>query len=188
MYCANCGGPIQPGQNFCNRCGQATAPASPRRPSRPPVPPSQTANATSPGAAPVALAQDSGCPQPSRVAKNLQILGIIWIVVSFLHLIPAAGMLFFGTVGFSFLARPKLEFLMPFVGALGVLIAIGAVVGLLVGWGLIDRRPWARMLAIVFGCLKLLNIPFGTALGIYTLWVLAPQGSEAEYRRLARVS
>jgi apolipoprotein N-acyltransferase len=136
----------------------------------------------------VAAAQSSGFPQSSRVAKNIQILGILWIVVSFLHLIPAAGMIFFGTVGFSFLARPKLGFLMPFVGALGVLIAITAVAGLLVGWGLIDRRPWARMLAIIFGCLKLLDIPFGTALGIYTLWVLASEGAEAEYQRMARVS
>ena len=188
MYCANCGDPIQPGQNFCNRCGQATTPTTPATPTPLPAPPSQTANATAPVAAPVAAAQSSGTPQPSRVAKNLQILGIIWIVVSFLHLIPAAAMLFFGTVGFSFLARPKLEFLMPFVGALGVFIAIIAVIGLLVGWGLIDRRPWARMFAIVFGCLKLIDFPFGTALGIYTLWVLAPPGAEAEYQRLARVN
>jgi hypothetical protein len=31
-------------------------------------------------------------------------------------------------------------------------------------------------------------MPFGTALGIYTLWTLLPAKSEEEYRRLARVS
>jgi hypothetical protein len=42
------------------------------------------------------------------------------------------------------------------------------------------------MLAIVLGCIALVHIPFGTALGIYTLWVLLPAESEEEYRRTAR--
>jgi hypothetical protein len=41
--------------------------------------------------------------------------------------------------------------------------------------------------AIIAGILALWHIPFGTALGIYTLWVLLPATSEAEYRNLARV-
>jgi hypothetical protein len=77
---------------------------------------------------------------------------------------------------------------MPIMGALGIYLAITAVIGLLVGWGLLDRQPWARMFAIIVGCLKLIDFPLGTALGIYTLWVLAPQGADAEYQRLARVT
>jgi hypothetical protein len=34
--------------------------------------------------------------------------------------------------------------------------------------------------------INILSIPFGTALGIYTLWVLMPDQSEAEYRAMAR--
>jgi len=140
-----------------------------------------------PVAATVAAAPYRGIPQPSRLAKHLQILGIIWIVVSFLRLIPAAAMVFFGHTGFPFMPIPMRGFLMPIIGAMGAFLGITAVVGILVGWGLIDRRPWARVLAIIVGCLKLVDFPFGTALGIYTLWVLASQGAEAEYRRLARV-
>jgi hypothetical protein len=44
------------------------------------------------------------------------------------------------------------------------------------------------MLAIVLGCFHLLNPPFGTALGIYTLWVLLPAASEQEYRQIARAA
>jgi hypothetical protein len=44
------------------------------------------------------------------------------------------------------------------------------------------------MLAIVLGCISLIHFPLGTALGIYTLWVLIPEHAEAEYQRLARVS
>ena len=48
-----------------------------------------------------------------------------------------------------------------------------------------ERRPWARMLAIVLGVLALFKVPLGTALGVYTLWVLAPATSEAEWRAIS---
>ncbi len=40
------------------------------------------------------------------------------------------------------------------------------------GIGLLKHKPWARILTLIIGCLKLLDIPIGTALGVYTIWVL----------------
>jgi hypothetical protein len=42
------------------------------------------------------------------------------------------------------------------------------------------------MLTIVLSFLALLNIPFGTALGIFSLWVLLPGQSEREYEQATR--
>ena len=56
------------------------------------------------------------------------------------------------------------------------------------GWGLLERQSWARTLAIVLGCFNLLSMPFGTALGIYTLWVLVSPGAEQEYAALTRTA
>jgi hypothetical protein len=44
--------------------------------------------------------------------------------------------------------------------------------GLIGGIYLLKRRPWARILVLVLGFLNLIEIPIGTALGIYTIWVL----------------
>jgi hypothetical protein len=41
------------------------------------------------------------------------------------------------------------------------------------------------VLTIVLGCISLIHFPLGTALGIYTLWVLFPPEAEREYVRLA---
>jgi hypothetical protein len=41
------------------------------------------------------------------------------------------------------------------------------------------------MLTIVLAVLALFKFPFGTALGIYTLWVLAPATSAMEYDSMA---
>jgi hypothetical protein len=50
-----------------------------------------------------------------------------------------------------------------------IVLSIPSIIG---GFGLLRYRPWARILVIIVACLNLINIPFGTALGIYELWVL----------------
>jgi len=72
--------------------------------------------------------------------------------------------------------------LLPFVAAYTVFVA---ALALLVGHSLLTRRPWGRTLAIIVGILTLLKPLLGTALGIYTLWVLAPSASGAEYEAIA---
>ena len=64
----------------------------------------------------------------------------------------------------------------------GILTTIGSVVaaffillaipGIIAGIGLIQRKSWARVLALVVGAIDLIDVPVGTALGIYTFWVL----------------
>jgi len=66
-----------------------------------------------------------------------------------------------------------------------VFVLLSAAVSFLVGFSLINRKPWGRTLAIVMAILVLIRIPAGTALGIYTLWVLAPAPSGAEYDAIA---
>jgi len=62
----------------------------------------------------------------------------------------------------------------------GLLLIALAIPGLVAGAGLLARKSWARVLAIVVGILGLVNVPIGTAIGIYTLWVLM-QDAAAEY-------
>jgi hypothetical protein len=71
------------------------------------------------------------------------------------------------------------------LGGLGLIFSGFAIAGLIAGGGLMAHSPWARMLTIVLGCISLIHFPLGTALGVYTLWVLAPQGASVEYQSLA---
>jgi len=70
--------------------------------------------------------------------------------------------------------------------AAGITLALFGAVHLLLAWGLFERESWARVLGIVVGILALLRFPLGTALGIYTLWVLLPESSGREYERMSR--
>ena len=40
------------------------------------------------------------------------------------------------------------------------------------GIGLLKRRGWAKILVMIIAVFSLMNIPIGTAISIYTLWVL----------------
>ena len=55
------------------------------------------------------------------------------------------------------------------IAAFLVLLGAPSIVG---GIGLLKRKAWARILLLVGGFLNLLDFPLGTALGIYTIWVL----------------
>ena len=149
---------VREGQNFCPSCGRSFA-----------------------------SAQALPAGQHTRVASHLKTLGILWLAYSILHLIPTGAMLIFGTVGPPWWRHEAHvpPFVGPMIVALGGLGAVLALLGILAGWGLLERRSWARSVAIVLGCLALLSIPFGTALGIYTLWVLIPAASKQEYRGMA---
>lgn len=53
-----------------------------------------------------------------------------------------------------------------------VVMAVISIPCVIAGVGLLQFRSWAQMLAIIMSVLNLASIPFGTALGIYGLWVL----------------
>jgi hypothetical protein len=78
--------------------------------------------------------------------------------------------------------------LRPLVSIFGWLLLLIAATGFFTGWGLLQREEWARTVALVIGFLALLRIPLGTALGIYTLWVLLPRQSDDDYRALAKAA
>jgi hypothetical protein len=70
---------------------------------------------------------------------------------------------------------------------MGIIVVAKAFAGFATGWGLLQREPWARTAAVVLAFPSLFfNVPFGTALGIYTLWVLLPAESDIEYEKEAR--
>ena len=127
-------------------------------------------------------------PVESRLAGHVRLLGIFWLAISAFRLLPGLSLLSIFRYGIPFPGPGIPGFVHGVMQGLGGLLLVGAAIGLVAGWGLLERQPWARMLAIVLGFFSLLDMPFGTALGIYTLWVLLSAGSEEEYRRIARAA
>jgi serine/threonine protein kinase len=62
------------------------------------------------------------------------------------------------------------------LGIIGFVIGTGLTVlalpGIIGGWALLTGRAWGKPVILVLSVLQLFNIPFGTVLGIYSLWAL----------------
>ena len=69
--------------------------------------------------------------------------------------------------------------------AIGWVLVLCGAACIAAAYGLLERLPWARLFTIILGAISLVEVPLGTALGIYTLWVLLPESSDVEYRQLA---
>ena len=63
-------------------------------------------------------------------------------------------------------------------GAIAILLLILSAPAIIAGIGLLQLRPWSKILGIVVSALHIFNVPFGTALGVYGLWVLCSQKSQ----------
>lgn len=70
---------------------------------------------------------------------------------------------------------------MPILAFIGTAICgfmfFMAIPSMLAGFGLLRRKNWARVLALIIAALNLLNIPIGTIIGIYSFWVLLQKGA-----------
>ena len=117
---------------------------------------------------------------------HVKVVGVAFIVFGALGILAATViMLVFGgaagLVGVS--ADPEeAAFALPIIGLTGTFLSMFlfalSVPGLITGFGLLSWKPWARILGIVLCAIQLINIPLGTLLGIYGLWVLLNSETE----------
>ena len=59
--------------------------------------------------------------------------------------------------------------------AVGVFLLILSIPGIIGGIGLLKRKEWARILVLITSAFHLLNVPIGTIIGAYSIWVLVQQ-------------
>jgi predicted nucleic acid-binding Zn ribbon protein len=159
MFCDGCGAALQADQTFCSRCGKQL------------------------------MRAPFGYPRRDRVQEHVRLLGIFWLAISALNVLGGAVLMILANTLFVHLAEqgaPK--FLQPLLSFVAIFILVKAFAGFLGGWGLLQHEPWARILTLILAFLALFNIPFGTALGVYTLWVLLPAESEEQYEALTRAA
>ncbi len=176
MFCDGCGTQLTSSGQFCTRCGKPIVPVGVGAPPATSRPMAQTSD--------------------GRVRRHVRTLAMLWAINGVLRLTGIAWMMIFGRMFFPFMRGGAGWPLggrwgqdVPFLGglfSLGIFLGLFGVLHLVLAWGLFEREPWARTLGLVIGFLALLRFPLGTALGIYTLWVLLPEESGIEYHRLSQ--
>ena len=167
MYCSGCGQGLQPGQGFCPQCGRpvAVAPA--------PVPGLQF--------------------ELQNYASKIRALAMVWFIYGGLTLVFSFVGMAFARAFMSHRFGPwwnwgspvRPEWFGPFfLQFIWVFVVLRAVLLFAAGYGLMERAPWGRMVAIVAAFLSLIKFPIGTALGIWTLLILMGYRNQTLYDQL----
>jgi hypothetical protein len=113
------------------------------------------------------------------VQQHITILGWLYVVLGALGLLAGVFVLLVlggaGLISGDAQAAAVMSGIGLFVA---VLVGVLSVPGIIAGWGLLKRKSWSRLLAIIIGALNILNFPIGTALGVYTIWALTQDESQ----------
>lgn len=125
-------------------------------------------------------------PPKRGIAGHVRLLGILWLANAALYAGP--GMFLMALFSARFFPPDVPPFVAGLLPWIGNMLLFAGVLSAIVGVGLLLRSPWARIAALIAAALNLLNLPLGTALGVYTLWALLPADHEEEYRALSRVA
>ncbi len=116
--------------------------------------------------------------------KHIEFLGIAYIVYNVLTILTIliVMIILFGLGVFVDQAQFRyhhpwhgpggIEIILVIVFSILALFLFLSIPGIIAGIGLLKKSSWSRVLTLILGCFNLLNIPFGTALGVYTIWVL----------------
>jgi hypothetical protein len=68
----------------------------------------------------------------------------------------------------------------------GVVALVWGVLHVWDGLSLRQHRPWARLLGLLLAVFNLFSFPFGTALGMYALWVMVNDHTRVLFGRAPR--
>ena len=110
---------------------------------------------------------------PNDMAKHINILGALFLTFSILMVISGVAINQFLPMAGEISGDSTVIRITSIIGqSIGTVLFIFAAPGFICGYGLITKKAWSRVFAIILSCLSLLSIPIGTMIGIYGLWTL----------------
>ncbi len=118
--------------------------------------------------------------------KHIQLVGILNIVYRSLTLLGGFLLLFLasefwqifgylisiGAIGPHEIPMELIRIVPVILTFVGLLVVFVSVLVIVAGVVVLKRREWGRVLLLVLSFFSLVRIPLGTALGIYSIWVL----------------
>jgi hypothetical protein len=112
--------------------------------------------------------------EESIMKKHVTLVAALQIGFSAIGLIGAIVLYFVFTFAGSFVQNEEIAVAVLRFFSVALPLAVGSVslIGLIGGIGLLTYQDWARILVMIVAAVGCLNIPLGTAKGVYSIWVL----------------
>ncbi len=104
--------------------------------------------------------------------KEIELLGALHIAISILYTVVFSAIYaVLLSKGFFSDKESSANIQLVILAVVGIFLMLFAISGVIAALGIIRNRPWAQMMILILGCLDLICVPLGTALGIYTIWI-----------------
>jgi hypothetical protein len=109
-----------------------------------------------------------------NMKQHVSLVGALHVGFGILGLLGALAVYLSFHFAFSFVEDVDIaEELISFLGnTLSLIIVFFSALGIIGGIGLFTYKSWARILVMIVSAINCLNIPIGTAKGVYSIWVL----------------
>ena len=116
----------------------------------------------------------------NSISTHVDLVGILFVLWGLLTTLVGLSTLALGVGAFALMSSGASDgsgqFAAGIVATAFTTLALIAIVWgashIVVGVPLRRHRPWSRVLALTLGSVDLVLLPYGTALGCYTLWAL----------------
>lgn len=106
--------------------------------------------------------------------QHVSFVGALHVGFGILGMLGALAVYISFRFAFNFVEHePLAQNILSFLGnTLSLIILFFSALGIIGGIGLFSYKPWARILVMIVSAMNCINIPVGTAKGIYSIWVL----------------
>jgi predicted nucleic acid-binding Zn ribbon protein len=159
MFCIQCANPVEEHARFCSKCGHELTPAR------------------------------SVQARQHDMTMHVNVLAWIYIGCGILTGIVGFVMLFASRVITQFPIPWPPEMPPAIVPLIGSIVVFAGVVTIAIsggiaaaGIGLMQYRNWGRILAAIMAAFLVLHFPVGTAIAVYTFWVLFSEEGRNHYK------
>lgn len=115
------------------------------------------------------------------IEKHYTVLAGLFIGLGFLGAIGILVLIFIFGIGSVLLGTaaaqdPSVPHALVFIPVtfglvIGFFIALSIIPGFVAAYGLLSQRTWGPLMGLIAGIICLPNIPVGTGVGIYAIWV-----------------
>jgi hypothetical protein len=109
-----------------------------------------------------------------NMKQHVSLVGALHVGFGILGLLGALAIYLTFHFAYEFIEEePIVEEIISFMGnTLSLIILFISALGIIGGIGLFSHKPWARILVMIVSAINCLNVPVGTAKGVYSIWVL----------------
>jgi type IV secretory pathway VirB2 component (pilin) len=114
--------------------------------------------------------------------KHINIVAALQIGLSIFNLVVAFLIFTVLKLVGGFVDEPNANTILSLIAdILAVVFIVVSIPGILAGMGLYKRKEWARVLTLVLSIIEVFSFPFGTAIGIYSIWALIQPETVSEF-------